>query len=708
MNTNQQKLKKMIREQELSISDEELFTSAAFQKYQTSLARAATGRYCYGLQVLIDWDESPDATLAYTDSYKIHSNAANEITQSLPSRFLRAQSLSGLTGHEVGHLLYSDFTARNLYLTNMKSGTFYPEAPEMPLPSYEANLSVILEIMEEKDKAGCLTLATCAATIQNILEDVYIETKMCETYPGIFKQGIQLNNLRMLELIPDIHEQIVRQNKPFAIMTNLLLSYCRSGAVSNRYGHDNRYLEVLLDSMDYIDGALEADSVKERFRAANALLVLLWEYISPLVEEMREKLEQQDEETVASELEELLSSQIPGVAPLPVGKGGGIPKNIPGAKSGSGVNPSPAPMVAAASPAARAGNLEEIRKVMQEEGGRIELAKTTSILDGDNPGVTYASQYAGSGYESAAADIARVLNQAATDKAQEEYEKEMTEELQKAANDIHYGNAHRGVHVTVNRINTVSDYLIKEYQSICAPLLRASKRLQGSIRPLLKEEEEGGKQKNLLFGRRLDMRSLHHEDGTYFTRTRLPNDEKRLAVGLLVDESGSMGWGDRITHARKTAIVLYDFCTSLGIPVTIYGHSTDDTGVALYSYAEFDTVDDGDRYRLMDMSDRLGNRDGAALRFVAEHLLKRPETRKLLILISDGQPADSGYYGTEAEADLRGIKLEYSRQGIILFAAAIGDDKEDIRRIYQDGFLDITRLEELPKNLTMLVKQYLK
>ena len=110
----------------------------------------------------------------------------------------------------------------------------------------------------------------------------------------------------------------------------------------------------------------------------------------------------------------------------------------------------------------------------------------------------------------------------------------------------------------------------------------------------------------------------------------------------------------------------------------------------------------------MDMSDRLGNRDGAALRFVAEHLLKRPETRKLLILISDGQPADSGYYGTEAEADLRGIKLEYSRQGIILFAAAIGDDKEDIRRIYQDGFLDITRLEELPKNLTMLVKQYLK
>ena len=99
--------------------------------------------------------------------------------------------------------------------------------------------------------------------------------------------------------------------------------------------------------------------------------------------------------------------------------------------------------------------------------------------------------------------------------------------------------------------------------------------------------------------------------------------------------------------------------------MTIYGHSTDYRGVALYSYAEFDSVDENDRYRLMDMIDRSGNRDGAALRFVAEHLAKRPENRKLLILISDGQPADTGYRGTEAEADLRGIKKEYARQ--ILF-----------------------------------------
>lgn len=110
MNSNQKKLKQMIREEESSITDQEFFTSSAFHQYLTSQARAATGRYCYGLQALISWDESDGAALAYTDSYKIYLNAANRVTQSFPSRFLRALSLVGMTGHETAHLLFTDFT----------------------------------------------------------------------------------------------------------------------------------------------------------------------------------------------------------------------------------------------------------------------------------------------------------------------------------------------------------------------------------------------------------------------------------------------------------------------------------------------------------------------------------------------------------------------------------------------------------------------
>ena len=169
MNSNQKKLKQMIREEETTIPDQEFFTSSAFHRYLTSQARAATGRYCYGLQALISWDESEDAALAYTDSYKIYLNAANHVTQSFPSRFLRALSLVGMTGHETAHLLYTDFTTRNLYLRNLGNGTFYPEDPSVELPAYQKSQTEIMDALQEKDKAVSLTLQTCAASLQNIL-----------------------------------------------------------------------------------------------------------------------------------------------------------------------------------------------------------------------------------------------------------------------------------------------------------------------------------------------------------------------------------------------------------------------------------------------------------------------------------------------------------------------------------------------------------
>ena len=176
---------------------------------------------------------------------------------------------------------------------------------------------------------------------------------------------------------------------------------------------------------------------------------------------------------------------------------------------------------------------------------------------------------------------------------------------------------------------------------------------------------------------------------------------------LLIDESGSMAGNDRITRARATAIVVQDFCEKLGIPIMITGHTAWNQHVELFSYAAFDSIDQNDRYRLMDMSPRDCNRDGAALRFAAEKLARYPAEVKLLIIICDGQPNDDGYHGSAAEADLRGIRLEYRRKGVQIFAAAIGDDRDRIERIYGNGFLDITDLEQLPIMLTNLITRNL-
>ena len=111
---------------------------------------------------------------------------------------------------------------------------------------------------------------------------------------------------------------------------------------------------------------------------------------------------------------------------------------------------------------------------------------------------------------------------------------------------------------------------------------------------------------------------------------------------------------------------------------------------------------------MMDIAARGSNRDGAALRFMAEQLVKRPEEVKILILVSDGQPAAPGYYGSAAEEDLRGIKQEYRRKGVLFIAAAIGEDKQNIERIYGDSFMDITDLNQLPVKLTAAVKRHMR
>ena len=285
---------------------------------------------------------------------------------------------------------------------------------------------------------------------------------------------------------------------------------------------------------------------------------------------------------------------------------------------------------------------------------------------------------------------------------------QLEQELQDFSDRIRYGDAHYGVDIEIDRMAEVPDKLIEQYDRVAGPLLKISRRLQKQVRQVLQDQRRGGRETGLLMGRRILTRTLYHDDGRYFYKNRLPQELPELAVALLVDESGSMSCADRITHARAASLIVYDFCRNLGVPILIAGHTEIGKTVHIYSYADFDARDSNDRYRLMDLSSRWENRDGAALRYTAERLLRRPEEVKLLLTISDGQPCANGYYGTEAEADLRGIKREMTNRGVTIFAAAIGEDKDSIERIYGDGFLDISNLDDLPVSLTRLIAQRIR
>lgn len=718
MRTSHRQIRKRILDAKSKITDEEFFSSRAYNGYLTDLAEAATKRYKRPLRVRVVADHD-DETVAFTDYHGIYINACNHITWSFPSRLLRSMSLEGLNAHECGHNLFTDERIWHSYFAGLAKGKFYPKMPDGLDSMQKLYAKDILEALtDDTDTVPMQVIMSTAHALSNILEDGYVDARYSYEFPGSPAKGIALNNLRYADTMPEITEMINRKYYDHSIVVNLLIQYVRAHEVNNLSGYTGEFIDKLYEYIPWIDDSVYDDDARSRCEAANRILVDLWPMMQRCFDALRDKQKQAQQQAQQSSqqtgkggsgsgsgqpgsgdddndgsqqgqqaVEEDLSSQLPKAAANLTIKTKPVPSN-------GTFTPNPGQMNAIRA---------QVERVIAEETSRIAAHLTNGITSSGNGGVDQNSEYEGNDYEHAADDIERLLSSMAEEKVTEELEEELSEELQREANAIRYGNAHRNIHVTVNRMAHVDQNLIDSYNRVAPELLMLSKRLQRSVSSALRDRRQGGKQTGLLIGKRLNQHALYRNDGRIFYNSRLPTEPINLSVGLLIDESGSMCSNDRITRARATAIVIQDFCESLGIPLLVVGHTAWSSHVELFSYSDFDTYDKNNRYRLMDMSARDCNRDGAALRFVAEKLSKQTSEVKILMIICDGQPNDDGYSGSAAEADLRGIKLEYARKGVKIYAAAIGEDRPRIERIYGDGYLDITNLQELPVMLTNLI-----
>ena len=130
----------------------------------------------------------------------------------------------------------------------------------------------------------------------------------------------------------------------------------------------------------------------------------------------------------------------------------------------------------------------QLQQVLDHEDGRIALEKTDEIGEDGDGGTSRTSDYAGSGYVSQAAeDMERIMAQLAEEAAYASYEQELSEELQAESERIRYGNAHRGVHVNVNRMSYVDPAYMEAYRKVAPPLLLISRRLQKQVSQILKD-----------------------------------------------------------------------------------------------------------------------------------------------------------------------------------------------------------------------------
>ena len=291
-----------------------------------------------------------------------------------------------------------------------------------------------------------------------------------------------------------------------------------------------------------------------------------------------------------------------------------------------------------------------------------------------------------------------------------QFEEELQNALREQIDQMEFGGEHARVEKRLIRSVEISEEAVSRYKEMEKQMRQVMKRLKAQVLPFL-EKRQTRMEKGMPMGRRMDHRTIYRPDRKVFQRRSLPSEEQDAVMSVLIDLSGSMRMDDRINYAVIAALCLYQFGQEAGIPTSVYGHHTDISWdwkketVCIHSFAEFDSMDGKDKYRIMDARSCGANRDGVAVRYMGEMLLARPEKQKLLILISDGLPNGLDYSGIEAKKDLRKIKANLTRRGGLFLAAAIGDDKAAIQDIYEEAFLDISDLKKLPEKLA---KQVLK
>lgn len=696
------------KEEKEKIKDKEVFMSDEFVRLMNQVS-AHIGRS--SLPVHLYSDRKQEAEIAFTDGTQIAINIGNTIIRSLPDKELKADSIEGYLGHECGHDRFTPMQFRTAYAKGILNGIVYPTLPQPADAVQEQSREELKEYLNDGNRAALQVVSQTLLYLQNVLEDVFVETAMCAMFPGTVSAGITLNAMRQLEMAQTIKQSQKNGLSTLAILLNSILQYARCGNINNYDGYEGDILDTLEQCMEIVDDAVILSNPVDRYRAANQLLLILWQAVREQIDKLDGLDEQEMEQAVEGFTKSLLESSAEYVE-KESSKDGQEEENPFESENAEKEAVSQCGEALAGTDLTEIKNSsnEQIREVQEKNGGRFKARSIADRVKGYRK-IQYDKAYSASSQAGRRHEIERILSNLAKQAVERKREEQIVKNLSEKAMGLVLPDIHRGCHYRIHRIPKVSEHLKDLYQLQMAALKPICNRLVQNMEEILQSDEESY-ENGLIMGRRMDVKSFSRPDKCYYSRQEIPDGETKLAVCVVVDESGSMSYGDRTTYARAASCIVHDFCVRAEVPIAIYGHTTgrDAEGevVEIYSYAEYESVDGNDKYRIMDISSRNANRDGAALILAAERLLERPEEYKLLILISDGQPAAYGYSGQLAEEDLKEIKLQYKKQGIHFVAAAIGDDKEIIEGIYGDGYLDISSLPALPEKLVGEIMNYLE
>ncbi|ACU53101.1 von Willebrand factor type A [Acidimicrobium ferrooxidans DSM 10331] len=260
---------------------------------------------------------------------------------------------------------------------------------------------------------------------------------------------------------------------------------------------------------------------------------------------------------------------------------------------------------------------------------------------------------------------------------------------------------------------------LEEAEAILAkhrPLLGRMRRIMEALAPegvqRLRKQEEGEELDiNAAVDFAVDLRRAEEPDLRVMVRTR--RIVRDLAFLLLIDTSESTNdqvLGADVTVielAREATLLLAESINRVGDPFAVHGFDSNGRHAVEYvRYKDFDErFGDEARARVAGMTGQLSTRMGAAIRHAGAHLARQPQRRRLLLVLTDGEPADNDVRDPQyLRADARRAVEELARAGISTFCLSL-DPRADqyVARIFgPTGFIVLDNVARLPERLPLL------
>jgi hypothetical protein len=186
-----------------------------------------------------------------------------------------------------------------------------------------------------------------------------------------------------------------------------------------------------------------------------------------------------------------------------------------------------------------------------------------------------------------------------------------------------------------------------------------------------------------------------------------------LAVLVLLDLSESAN--DKVRGAdfsvldlsREATVLLAEALDGIGDPFAIHGFASDGRhDVQYFRFKDFGAnYDDQAKARLAGMTAQLSTRMGSAIRHAGSFLKRQPESKKLLFVVTDGEPADVDVRDPQyLRLDAKKAVEELGRSGIMTYCMSLDPYADDyVSRIFgAKNYLVVDHVERLPERLPML------